>query len=193
MGTVAAVVSGKGGTGKTTLCAGIGAGLARLGQAVLCIDADVGLRNLDLALGMSDLATIPFTEVLEDPEVLERAPEHPSLPGLHMLTAPVSAEPEDVDPQEFSALAQQASRIYDWVLIDAPAGIGPGFRMAAAPAQIALVVANCEPASLRDATRHSATAPDVAVPATACAHTPSRSAARSLTCAAFPLPRLACP
>ena len=151
MGTVAALVSGKGGTGKTTLCAGIGAGLARLEQRVLCIDADVGLRNLDLALGMSDQATIPFTEVLSDPDLLERVPAHPDIPGLSMLTAPVGTMPEDIDPEEFSALVTQAARVFDWVLIDAPAGIGPGFRLAASPSSIALVVANCEPASMRDA------------------------------------------
>lgn len=153
MGSVASLVSGKGGTGKTTLCAGIAAGLARLGTRVLCIDADVGLRNLDISLGMSDLAVLPFNEVFFRPEALHSAPEHPHIPGLFLLTAPMNLAPEDISPDDFQLLLSHAADQFDWVMVDAPAGIGPGFRMAVSGCDIALVTANAEPASLRDATK----------------------------------------
>lgn len=153
MGQLAALVSGKGGTGKTTLCACIAAGLARLGKTVLCIDADVGLRNLDLALGMSQTAVLPFTEVMDHPELLEKAPAHEDFPALKLLTAPSRLQPEDVDPARFAALLDQAAAEFDWVLVDAPAGVGPGLALAAGHVQKAIVVSNCEPASLRDAAR----------------------------------------
>ena len=91
MGKILTFVSGKGGTGKTSMCAAIASCLSAMGDRVLCIDADVGLRNLDLALGMSDAASLPFTCLLDEsfsPEVL---PGEERLRGLRLLTAPVSA------------------------------------------------------------------------------------------------------
>ena len=151
MGQVMVVTSGKGGTGKTTLCAGLAAGLAQLDQQVLCIDADIGLRNLDLSLGMADAATVPFTEALGGGMPLSAAPRHPLLPRLALLTAPVRTAP--VDAAAFRALLAQARESFDWILIDAPAGIGEGFRLSSAYADRALVVATADPASLRDAGR----------------------------------------
>ena len=151
MGQVMVVTSGKGGTGKTTLCAGLAAGLAQLDQQVLCIDADIGLRNLDLSLGMADAATVPFTEALGGGTPLSAAPRHPLLPRLALLTAPVRTAP--VDGAAFRALLAQARESFDWILIDAPAGIGEGFRLSSAYADRALVVATADPASLRDAGR----------------------------------------
>ena len=151
MGQVLVVTSAKGGTGKTTLCAGIAAALSQLGKTVLCIDADIGLRNLDLALGMADIATVAFSEVMLERMPLERAPAHPELPGLQLLTAPASAEP--IDEDAFGQLLDRARGAYDWVLVDAPAGIGGGFRLSACHADRALVVSTADPASLRDAGR----------------------------------------
>ena len=151
MGQVMVVTSGKGGTGKTSLCAGIASCLSQMQQKVLCIDADIGLRNLDLALGMADSATVPFTEITEGRATLDAAPHHPKLPQLSLLTAP--AEYTGIDSAAFQQLLQQAGERYDWVLIDAPAGIGDGFRLAASYADRALVVAMADPASLRDAAR----------------------------------------
>lgn len=151
MGQVVVVTSGKGGTGKTTLCAGIASCLSQMSQQVLCIDADVGLRNLDLALGMADMATVPFTEIAGGWTALDDAPRHPALPQLSLLTAPAANEP--IDEDAFAGLLKQARARYDWILVDAPAGIGAGFRLSAAYADRALVVALADPASLRDAGR----------------------------------------
>jgi septum site-determining protein MinD len=89
MGQCIAVVSGKGGTGKTSLTAGVGAALALAGHTVLCVDCDIGLRNLDIALGMSDCAVTDFTDVLEGRYSLkEAATPHPIQKNLYLLTAP---------------------------------------------------------------------------------------------------------
>ena len=82
MGEIISVISGKGGTGKTTVCAAIATCLAADGKRVLCIDADIGLRNLDIALGMSDLPIVPFTDVIHGHYSLDEAAEHPQLSGL---------------------------------------------------------------------------------------------------------------
>lgn len=153
LGQVLAVVSGKGGTGKTSLCAGIACWLAAEGQKVLCIDADVGLRNLDISLGMTEEAALPFTAVMSGEYALRAAAVHPKLPGLHFLTAPVTVAPEDVDTEQFAALLAQARQEYDWCLIDAPAGVGAGFRLAVCQADLAIVVTGGEPAALRDGAR----------------------------------------
>ena len=151
MGQVLVVTSGKGGTGKTTLCAGIASSLAKRGQQVLCIDGDIGLRNLDIALGMSDTATVSFIDVIEGRCALEDAPRHRAMTGLALLTAPVSAG--DAACEGFDRLLRQARLQFSWVLIDAPAGIGSGFELATAFADRALVVSGADPASLRDAGR----------------------------------------
>ena len=89
-GQCIAVVSGKGGTGKTSLTAGVGTALAQSGKRVLCMDCDIGLRNLDLALGLTDRALMDFSDVALDRCPLEAAVvAHPSIPNLYLLTAPV--------------------------------------------------------------------------------------------------------
>ena len=151
MGQIFAVVSGKGGTGKTSLCAAVACCLAAEGAQVLCIDADVGLRNLDIALGLSELAAVPFTEFLDGRSDLSAIPEHPALPGLYLLTAPVSAAPEEIDLASYQSLLERLRGRFDYCLIDAPAGVGAGFRLACCGADRVLVVATGEPSSLRDA------------------------------------------
>ena len=153
MGQVAAFVSGKGGTGKTTLCAAVAGALAKAGQRVLCIDLDVGLRNLDIPLGMRDEASVSFSDVMEGRSTLSQSPAHPLLPGLQLLTAPVAIGPEDIDEDHFYALLAQAKEAFDWVLLDAPAGIGAGFRLAVRRASRTIVVTQADPACLRDAER----------------------------------------
>lgn len=153
MGQVAAFVSGKGGTGKTTLCAAVAGALAKAGRRVLCIDLDVGLRNLDIPLGMRDEASVSFADVMEGRCALTQSPEHPLLPGLRLLTAPVAIWPEDIDELRFFDLLAQAKEAFDWVLLDAPAGIGTGFRLAVRRASRAIVVTQADPACLRDAER----------------------------------------
>ncbi len=155
MGDVLVVTSGKGGTGKTTLCAGIASCLAAMGQRVLAIDCDIGLSNLDIALGMTDCATISFLDVMMENHYLADAPEHPSIPGLQLLTAPSKTRAGLVDDIIFGRLIEEAAESYDWVLLDAPAGIGFGFDLAAAYATRAILVATADPGSLRDA-QHTA-------------------------------------
>ena len=153
LGQILAVVSGKGGVGKTTLCAALATCLAKLDKQVLCIDADVGLRNLDLSLGLSDEPAIPFTAVMRGQYPLEKATVHPKFPNLHFLTAPVTEEPETIDPDAFGAMLQQVRADFDFCLIDAPAGVGAGFKLAVRHADLALVVTGGEPAALRDGAR----------------------------------------
>ncbi len=153
MAQVLAVISGKGGTGKTSLCAGIASCLAMDGQKVLCIDLDVGLRNLDIALGMSDTAVLPFTAVMRGEYSLQQATAHPTIRDLWMLTAPVTEDPESIDTAAFGDLLQAARERYDWILLDAPAGVGTLFRMAVQFADEAALVALADPASQRDAAR----------------------------------------
>ena len=151
MGQVLAVISGKGGTGKTSFCAGVSSCLAAEGRRVLAIDADVGLRNLDLSLGMSEEAVLPFSAVMRGEYPLAGAPQHPLIGGLYLLTAPVTEAAEELEPALFGRLLDEAREQFDFVLIDAPAGIGAGFRLATRFADGAVVVAGSDPASLRDA------------------------------------------
>lgn len=153
LGQVLAVVSGKGGTGKTSLCAGVAFALVQEGKAVLCIDADVGLRNLDISLGLSQEPVLPFTAVMRGEYPLSGAAVHPSYPNLHFLTAPVTESPEDLDPSQFASLLEEAKEQFDWVLIDAPAGVGAGFRLSVQFADMAMVVTGGDPAALRDGAR----------------------------------------
>lgn len=154
MGSVIVITSGKGGTGKTSLTAGLGAALAGLGQRVLCLDADVGLRNLDIALGMADTALMDFSDVMAGRCGLDRAAApHPGLEGLYLLTAPMTLPADFAGEDGFRALLDEARQRYDWVLIDSPAGVGDAFRLAVSGADRAVVVATGDPASLRDAQR----------------------------------------
>ena len=150
---VLAVISGKGGTGKTSLCAGVASCLAMEGRRVLCVDLDVGLRNLDIALGMSDMAVLPFTSVMRGEYSLQQVSQHPTIENLALLTAPVTEDAETVDTETFGKLLAEARGSYDWILLDAPAGVGSLFRMAIRFADEAMLVTLAGPASQRDAAR----------------------------------------
>ena len=152
MGQCIAVVSGKGGTGKTSFTAGVGEALALSGRKVLCLDCDVGLRNLDLALGLSDRALMDFSDVAQGRCSLESAVvEHPRLPGLFLLTAPVRTRGRPVTETQMADLLAEVRKRYDFCLLDAPAGLGSGFLLATAAADRAVVVTTTDPSSLRDA------------------------------------------
>ena len=152
MGQCIAVVSGKGGTGKTSFTAGVGEALALSGRRVLCLDCDVGLRNLDLALGLSDRALMDFSDVAQGRCSLESAVvEHPRLPGLFLRTAPVRTRGRPVPETQMAALRAEVRKRYDFCLLDAPAGLGTGFLLATASADRAVVVTTTDPSSLRDA------------------------------------------
>ena len=152
MGTAVMVTSGKGGTGKTSLTAGAASCLAALGHRVLCIDLDIGLRNLDLVLGLSDRAVMDFSDVMDYRcSLLEGAVEQPDIRGLFLLTAPLS--PEGLDQERFCTVVDEAKEYFDFVFMDSPAGLGEGFQLARAAADRAIVVSAVDPAALRDAQR----------------------------------------
>ena len=153
MGELIAILSGKGGTGKTSVCAGLSCALSVQGMRVLAIDCDVGLRNLDIALGITDLSALSFQEIDGDHYTLDMATAHPVYPSLRFLTAPVNCPADAVDSDAFYRLLQQARTQFDYVLLDAPAGIEAGFKLAAQFADRVIIVTGSDPAAVRDAAR----------------------------------------
>ena len=153
MGELFAVVSGKGGTGKTSLCAALATALSGEGKRVLCIDCDVGLRNLDISLGLSECGALSFWDVSEGVYSLEDAFRHPVYPTLAFLTAPMNCPVEKIDDAAFREMLGRARQLYDYVFLDAPAGVDAGFRLAAQFADRFLLVTGAGPAAVRDASR----------------------------------------
>lgn len=153
MGELYAVVSGKGGTGKTSVCAGIATALAEAGKKVLCVDCDVGLRNLDISLGMSDSGNLSFLDVSEFGYDLKNAPRHSIYPELSFLTAPMNRSAEDINTDAFIDLLRRARAEFDYIFLDAPAGVDAGFRLVTAAADRFLLVTGAGPAAVRDAAR----------------------------------------
>ena len=154
MGKIIAVVSGKGGTGKTTFTANIGFALASMGKRVLCLDCDITLRNLDLALGLSDSALMDFSDVLSARCTLEEAVvSHHKYPSLFLLAAPLAFGSFTVDREQVNDLMEQIKESFDFCLVDAPAGLGQGFRMATQEADHVVVVTTTDVTALRDAQR----------------------------------------
>lgn len=154
MGQVIAIVSGKGGTGKTSLTALIGASLASLGKRTLLIDCDVGLRDLDLALGVTDRVLMDFSDVVAGRATLDEAiVRHPRLKELYLLTAPVTTEAALASPDGLRELLERARETFDFIVIDGGAGLGESFRLATGNADRIVVVSTTEPSCLRDAQR----------------------------------------
>ncbi|MBQ3404345.1 MAG: AAA family ATPase [Oscillospiraceae bacterium] len=154
MGKAIVIASGKGGTGKTSATAAIGTGLALLAQRVLCIDCDAGLKNLDLALGLAGCSALDFADVLEGRAAAEDAViSHPDISRLDFLQAPSNTSPSDIDVRLLTELTDRFKLQYDYILLDAPAGLGPGFRYGAACADMAIVIVTADASSLRDGQR----------------------------------------
>ena len=154
MGKIIAVVSGKGGTGKTSFTACVALALAAMGHTTLALDCDITLRNLDLALGLSDSAVMDFSDVLEGRCTLaEAAVSHRKYPTLSLLAAPLAPVGTRFSLSAMQTLAQTIRRQYDYCFIDAPAGLGQGFQLATAVADSVVVVTTTDPAALRDAQR----------------------------------------
>jgi len=146
------ITSGKGGTGKTTLTAGVASCLAALGRRTLCVDLDIGLRNLDLALGLTDRALMDFSDVMEGRSSLHAAVVgHPDIRELFLLTAPLALS--SPDQEAFRGMMEEAKEQFEFVLMDSPAGLGDGFQLAMSCADRAVVVSATDPATLRDAQR----------------------------------------
>lgn len=153
MGELIAVLSGKGGTGKTSVCAGIATALAELGERVLCIDCDVGLRNLDISLGLADSGALSFVDICSGGYNLTQVAAHPDYPSLYFLTAPIACSIDSIDQTAFAAMLQSVREQFSYVFLDAPAGIDAGFRMAARQADRIILVTGADPAAVRDASR----------------------------------------
>lgn len=154
MSTAILVASGKGGTGKTSITAGVASCMATMGHRTLCIDLDIGLRNLDVSLAMTDCALMDFSDVMEGRCSLKRsAVSHPTIPNLHLLTAPLQYRPQTGAAAQWLELIEQARGQFDYIFLDAPAGLGLGFRMARMAADRGLIVTTNDANALRDATR----------------------------------------
>jgi len=147
-----AITSGKGGTGKTTAVAAIGSCFAALGKKTVCIDMDLALRNLDLALGMRDLPILDMSDVAAGRCKLEEAAApHPEIPNLYLLMGPPPESGAPFTQEDLGGIVGQIREDFDVCIIDAPAGIGEGFRFSAAFADKAIVICTGDSTSLRDA------------------------------------------
>ena len=151
MGRTAVVTSGKGGAGKSTVTAGLGGALARLGHKVLVVDADAGLRSLDLMLGVGSSTVYDMADIFAgNCEPIRAIYPSPVYPNVFVVPAPVSLE-KLCTPQEMRGLCLGFARYYDFVIIDCPAGLGRGFETAVAAAERALVVTTPDLVCARDA------------------------------------------
>lgn len=152
MAEIIAIASGKGGVGKSTTTANLGTALAMMGKKILMIDGDIGLRNLDLILGMENSVAYDFNDVLENKCTSEQAIlTDQKYPGLHLLPAPQNVDISDVDSEKLDALIEKLNPYYDYILIDCPAGIHEGFMLMSSKAKKALIIATPELISVRDA------------------------------------------
>ncbi len=151
---VITVTSGKGGVGKTTTTANIAVALAASGQKVVCIDGDIGLRNLDVVLGLENRIVYDIVDVVEGRCRIRQAMiRDKRLPELYLIPAAQTRDKNAVSPSDMVRLCDELRQENDWILVDSPAGIERGFRNAIAPADIVLVVTNPEVSAVRDADR----------------------------------------
>ncbi len=154
MSRIIVITSGKGGVGKTTVTANLGMAIAKLGRRVALVDADFGLRNLDLLLGLENRVVYTAVEVLAGQCRLEQAlVKDKRQEGLVLLPAAQSRTKEAVSPEQMKKLLDLLAKKYEYILVDCPAGIEMGFRNAIAAASEALIVTTPEIAAVRDADR----------------------------------------
>lgn len=157
MSKIIGIVSGKGGVGKTTLCANLAFALAARGKKVIAIDGDVGLKNLDILLGMSDKSAFDLMDILCGRCTVGKAIQtHDSYHSLSFISASQSMSPDSIDRDNFRKLCRYLRNYYDLVLIDAPAGVGETFRTVAACCDECIVVATPDLTSIRDAEKTAA-------------------------------------
>ena len=155
MGEVIVVTSGKGGVGKTTTSANIGCGLAVLGKKVALVDADIGLRNLDVVMGLENRIVYDLVDVVEGNCKLKQALiKDKRYTGLFLLPAAQTRDKNAVSPEQMKKLCENLKEEgFDYIIIDCPAGIEQGFKNAIAGADRALVVTTPEVSAVRDADR----------------------------------------
>ena len=154
MGEVIVITSGKGGVGKTTITANLGIALSKLGKSVIAIDTDIGLRNLDVVMGLENQIVYNLVDVLEGTCRLRQAViKDRRYNNLYLLPSAQSKDKDSVTPQQMIDLTSCLKEEFDYVLIDCPAGIEQGFRNAIAGATKAIVVTTPEVSAIRDADR----------------------------------------
>ncbi|WP_425806678.1 septum site-determining protein MinD [Desulfitobacterium sp. Sab5] len=154
MGEVIVVTSGKGGVGKTTTSANIGTGLAATGHKVVLVDTDIGLRNLDVVMGLENRIVYDIVDVTSGNCRLKQALiKDKRFENLYLLPAAQTKDKTAVNPDQMKVLAEELKKEYDYAIIDCPAGIEQGFRNAIAGADRAIVVTTPEVSAVRDADR----------------------------------------
>ncbi len=154
MGEVIVITSGKGGVGKTTTTANIGIGLSRLGKKVMVIDTDLGLRNLDVVLGLENRIVYNIVDVIEGSCRLKQALiKDKRFPELYLLPSAQTKDKTSVSPEQMKKLIDDIRDDFDFILLDCPAGIEQGFQNAIAGADRAIVVTTPEVSAIRDADR----------------------------------------
>jgi septum site-determining protein MinD len=154
MGRAIVITSGKGGVGKTTTTANLGAALAQQGQSVVLVDADIGLRNLDVVMGLENRIVYHLVDVAQGKCTAAKALiRDRRIENLHLLPSSQTDDKDAVTPEQMQAIIEELKQSHDLVIIDCPAGIEQGFRNAIAGADEAVVVATPEVASIRDADR----------------------------------------
>ncbi|OOB79031.1 MAG: septum site-determining protein MinD [Epulopiscium sp. Nele67-Bin001] len=154
MSEVIVLTSGKGGVGKTTSTANIGTALSMLGKKVVLVDADIGLRNLDVVMGLENRIVYDLVDVVEARCRLKQALiKDKRYEGLYLLPAAQTREKDAVTPQQMKKLCESMKGDFDYIVVDCPAGIEQGFKNAIAGADKAIVVTTPEVSAVRDADR----------------------------------------
>ncbi len=154
MGEVIVVTSGKGGVGKTTTTANVGTGLAKLEKKVALIDTDIGLRNLDVVMGLENRIVYNLVDVVEGNCTIKKALiKDKRYPNLYLMPSAQTRDKSAVTPEQMKQLSEQLKAEFDYVIMDCPAGIEQGFKNAIAGADRALVVTTPEVSAVRDADR----------------------------------------
>jgi len=154
MGEVIVITSGKGGVGKTTTTANLGTGIALQGKKVVLVDTDIGLRNLDVVMGLENRIVYDLVDVIEGTCRAKQAIiKDKRYEGLYLLPAAQTRDKSAVKPQQMLKLCEELKQEFDYILVDCPAGIEQGFKNAIAGADRAIVVTTPEVSAVRDADR----------------------------------------
>jgi septum site-determining protein MinD len=154
MGEVIVITSGKGGVGKTTTAANLGTGLSLLGKKVVLVDTDIGLRNLDVVMGLENRIVYDLVDAVEGTCRLKQALiKDKRFDGLYLLPAAQTRDKNSITPEQMVKLCEDLSEEYDYIIIDCPAGIEQGFKNAIAGADRAVVITTPEVSAVRDADR----------------------------------------